>query len=256
MKYLNILLFGSIVMFLVACGGGGGGFSNSTTTVNPGTSQAIAIDKVKAYADDNALSNPIKQDYLDAGVVDVTQGNVNNINNVVASLASNDVDTTEKIQNIVDDLGDVIQFLDLLKWQNDDVEITITYDENNNRLTDRRDFASDNGSVFSGYWWYESEYSYNFDNKTATEIWEVNYGRNASENMYEYGENMYTYNEDGIILGVSGKFFGYDYGYTLHGIYTYDELGNIKTFAVEQSNGFSILQTYDSNGNLLKYEFE
>jgi len=106
MKKFKILLLTSIIMLFTACGGGGGSSSNTMTpSVNPETPQTIALDKIITYADDNTQSAPTIQDYVDAGVVGVTVENIDDVNNVVANLTAEDVDTTEKIQKIVDDLG-------------------------------------------------------------------------------------------------------------------------------------------------------
>ena len=72
--------------------------SDSTTTLS-------GLDKIKAYADDNTQPVPTIQDYEDAGVVGVTLENIDEINDVVASLTSIDVDTTEKVQAIVNEVN-------------------------------------------------------------------------------------------------------------------------------------------------------
>ncbi len=103
MKQLKIILLASMVILFTACGGGGSSPGGDTPpSTNP---QIIAIDKVKAYANDNTLPVPTVQDYTDAGVAGVTAENLDDVNTVVASLTPNDIDTTEKIQKIVDDLG-------------------------------------------------------------------------------------------------------------------------------------------------------
>jgi len=90
-----------MVVFFTACGGGGG----ETPTVISDNPQTIAMDKIKAYADNNTQSVPTIEDYVDAGVVGVTSDNIADVNEVVSGLTSSDVDTKEEIQKIVDDLG-------------------------------------------------------------------------------------------------------------------------------------------------------
>ena len=63
------------------------------------------LDIIKAYADDQANPIPTLQDYEDAGVLGVTLGNIENINETIASLTSIDVDTMEEVQAIVDDVN-------------------------------------------------------------------------------------------------------------------------------------------------------
>ena len=105
MKQFKMLLLASIILLFTACAGGGGSSSDSTVSVNPETPQTIAIDKIMAYANDNTQPAPTLLTYNTAGVVGVTSENVDDINNIVASLSPSDVDTTEEIQKIVDDLG-------------------------------------------------------------------------------------------------------------------------------------------------------
>ena len=104
MKQVKILLLASMAILFTACGGGGGS-SSDTATISVETPQITAIDKIKLYADDNTQPTPTIQDYVDAGVVGITAENINDVNSVVASLTANDVDTAEKIQKVVNDLG-------------------------------------------------------------------------------------------------------------------------------------------------------
>ncbi len=109
-------------MMFIGCGGGGsssdgtssttsssgGSSSDGTVPVNSETSQTIAINKIKAYANDSTQPTPTIQDYLDAGVTGVTAENILDINAVVEGLIEEDVDTQEEIQALADDLGVVI----------------------------------------------------------------------------------------------------------------------------------------------------
>lgn len=88
------------IVTLTACGGGSGGDSSSAET--PST---IATDKIMAYANDQTQPIPTVKDYTDAGVTGVTAENITDINDIVASLKKEDVDTKEEIQTIVEELG-------------------------------------------------------------------------------------------------------------------------------------------------------
>lgn len=100
MKHIKMLFLTSIVMLFTACGGGSS--SDPTTPLNP---QAEAISKIMVYADDDTQPAPTILTYTVAGVEGVTLENIDDVNSAVASLTASDVDTTEKIQKVVDDLG-------------------------------------------------------------------------------------------------------------------------------------------------------
>ncbi len=100
-RLITLLLVGIALLILTACGGGGGDSGSGTPSQTP---QEIAINKIKAYADDNTNSAPTLLTYKTADVVGVTLENIDDVNNVVASLIASDVDTTEEVQKIVDDL--------------------------------------------------------------------------------------------------------------------------------------------------------
>jgi len=61
-----------------------------------------ALEKIAAYAEDDTLPAPTVDDYDDAGVLGVTSMNIDEVNTLVASSASDAVDTTEEIQSVVD----------------------------------------------------------------------------------------------------------------------------------------------------------
>ncbi|MEK9765688.1 MAG: hypothetical protein VW274_04350, partial [Thalassolituus sp.] len=70
---------------------------NSRYSLNRG-----AASSVELYADDNSNPVPTVTDYSDLGVTGVTAGNLDDINAIVDSLEGSDVDTTAKVQAIVD----------------------------------------------------------------------------------------------------------------------------------------------------------
>ena len=74
-----------------------------TSTVTP---KEIAIDKIKAYADNQDNPVPTLQDYTNAEVTGVTEENIADVNSNIADKMASEVDTTEKIQAIVDSVID------------------------------------------------------------------------------------------------------------------------------------------------------
>ncbi len=101
MKQIKMLLLTSMVILFTACGGG----SSGGTTVTIDDPQLAAMSIIKAYANDSTNRTPTVLTYKAAGVTGVTDENIDEVNEVVASLTPSDVDTPEEIQKIVDDLG-------------------------------------------------------------------------------------------------------------------------------------------------------
>ena len=61
-----------------------------------------AIAKIAAYADSDSNPEPTVQDYMDAGLRDVTGDNLAAVNSAVAAVSGPDADTTTEIQALVD----------------------------------------------------------------------------------------------------------------------------------------------------------
>ncbi len=73
------------------------------------SSRQLALIKISDYAKSKGASSaPTIQDYADAGVVGVTGAKLSKINQLVSSLSESDVDTQEKISNLLDDKGIVV----------------------------------------------------------------------------------------------------------------------------------------------------
>lgn len=87
--YANAINMAPIISYLLS----------DTVTATP---QEIAIDKIKAYADNEANPVPTLQDYSDAGVTGVTADNIDDVNDLVASLTASEVDTLVEIQSVID----------------------------------------------------------------------------------------------------------------------------------------------------------
>lgn len=102
MNIYRILLVTSMVMFFSGCGGGGSAETPPVSSVNTETPQTIAIDKIKAYADDNTQPAPTVADYVNAGIIGVDADNLVNVNKAVDALTGIAVDTTPEIQAVVD----------------------------------------------------------------------------------------------------------------------------------------------------------
>lgn len=139
MKQLKMLLLSSLVMLFTACGGG-----SSTSTELPVDLQAEAISKITLYADDPTQPVPTVEDYADAGVEGVTLENIDDVNSVVASLTSSDVDTVEEIQQVVNDLG-----INILPTANAGVDKTVVI---NQAVTITGSGTDTDGTIVSYEW--------------------------------------------------------------------------------------------------------
>ena len=73
--------------------------------------QNDAIDKIADYAEDDETP-PTAEDYEAAGVEGVTTDKIDEMNEVVAGLTYEEVDTEEEIQDIADDLGITISSIE------------------------------------------------------------------------------------------------------------------------------------------------
>ncbi len=90
---IQTLILTLSLVFFTACGGGD-------------DTQNTAINKFIAYAQSNGSSEaPTLQDYIDAGVGGVTEENLAEINELVENLTRDEVDTTEEIQAIVNEIN-------------------------------------------------------------------------------------------------------------------------------------------------------
>ncbi|MFT4906176.1 MAG: outer membrane protein OmpA-like peptidoglycan-associated protein [Oleispira sp.] len=70
--------------------------------VNADLAMAAAIDKIEAYADNNANPVPTEADYSTAGVTDVTAANLAEVNMAIDAAVATEADTAIEIQAIVD----------------------------------------------------------------------------------------------------------------------------------------------------------
>jgi len=92
----KILILALSLLLFTACGEGSGG--------DDPTAKDVAIAHIIEYAE-NGGTPPTLQDYLDAGVTGVTEDNLDDINEVVENLTEEEVDTTQEIQALADELG-------------------------------------------------------------------------------------------------------------------------------------------------------
>ncbi len=99
-KQFKHFFMASAVVMLTACGGG-------TSTDTELTAKELAFQKIETYAENGQIA-PSLQDYIDVGVVGITVDNLADINEVVETLIADDVDTTEEIQALADELGVVL----------------------------------------------------------------------------------------------------------------------------------------------------
>jgi hypothetical protein len=79
-----------------------------------------ALEKISKYAKSGGTTlTPSMQDYIDAGVVGVTSEKLTEVNQTIASLDEEDVDTQAEVQNILDNLNIVIPDFDADGINND-----------------------------------------------------------------------------------------------------------------------------------------
>jgi poly(beta-D-mannuronate) lyase len=98
------------VLLLTACGGTDNADEQSlecqTTNCEADNSQQQALNKISQYAKINgALVAPNLQDYRNAGVVGVTNENLTNVNQAIAALSENEVDTYRELQTVLENMG-------------------------------------------------------------------------------------------------------------------------------------------------------
>lgn len=97
-SFLRVGVFIFLLSFLTACGGGG----SSTGT---STAKEKAIQKIMDYSQNQNKSAPSLQDYTDAGVTGVTSATLEALNNLVAELTADEVDTTAELDALTSQLG-------------------------------------------------------------------------------------------------------------------------------------------------------
>ncbi len=98
------------IFVLTACGGDKTNQNDNPKPSNePVTntldSKQLAIEKISAYAASKGSSSiPSINDYKKAGVVGVTVSNIVQVNNIIAGLEKNDVDTSAEIKSVIANL--------------------------------------------------------------------------------------------------------------------------------------------------------
>jgi len=97
-KTRRLLCLTAISFILTACGG-----ADSTDS----TLQRSAVNKISHYAQDSSNPVPSKEDYLNAGVTNVTVVNIDELNALVAEAEAKDVDTIEELNNLTRTLMDL-----------------------------------------------------------------------------------------------------------------------------------------------------
>lgn len=74
----------------------------------------LAIDVISTYADDNTQTTPTVQDYINAGVDSIDDMNLAAVNAAVDTLDSTGVDTTAKIQTVIDSVNALASVTDTI----------------------------------------------------------------------------------------------------------------------------------------------
>jgi len=98
-KTIAILTITSALIF-----SGCGGSNNQNTSTNTDIQQN-AISHIYTYADDQNITPPTVEDYINAGITGVTEENLEEVNSVIAEHTKDEVDTQEEIQAIVNQIN-------------------------------------------------------------------------------------------------------------------------------------------------------
>ncbi len=97
LKLLKLLVLPFSLAFLVSCGGAG---SKDDTSKKSDTAQKI----IELYAQ-NGNNPPTVEDYTNAGITGINSENLKAINTIVESLKTEDVDTKQELQTLVNQLN-------------------------------------------------------------------------------------------------------------------------------------------------------
>ncbi len=117
--FRNVLLFIVILFAFTACGGGSS--SSGTDTEK----QEIAIKKISDYASDwQSHAQPTQDDYIAAGVENISAIDVDDLNAIVRDSEAEEVDTVEELNTLVRTLMDTIEPVITLNG-NSSISITI-----------------------------------------------------------------------------------------------------------------------------------
>jgi len=117
-KFRNILLLTGLVFALTACGG------SSSTGVDT-EKQEIAIKKITDYASDShSNARPTKEDYINAGVENLSVIDVEELSNKISKLKAEDVDTLAELNALAKSLIDTTAPVITLKGKRD---INVTF---------------------------------------------------------------------------------------------------------------------------------
>ena len=92
--------------------------TNDPNDYNPNipSKATLALNKIKAYASSNGTSTiPSVQDYVDVGVTGITPSNLVTMNQLVANLTQNNVDTQSKLQVLANNVSQNKHWRDTLE---------------------------------------------------------------------------------------------------------------------------------------------
>ncbi len=101
LKLIQWIIVSMSVVMLSACGGGSSGGSTPVAPPTAEEIQAEAIETISNYEEGGEA--PTLEDYANAGVTDVNEGNIDSINEAI--LVGDGTDTQEDIQDVADVAG-------------------------------------------------------------------------------------------------------------------------------------------------------
>jgi hypothetical protein len=136
-KYIKFIL---LIFFLAACGGGAGGDQNPSPEINENQNRLYIITD---FAEKGTRA-PTVDDYKNLGINGVTPDNINQINDYLKNLHKSQIDTKEKIQQIVNNFNTITP--DKHEDKTDSVKPTITLIDANPLYLNQFDTFKDPGA--------------------------------------------------------------------------------------------------------------
>ncbi len=93
-KFSKLLLLTIVLLMLTACGS-----VESTAAIDLDV-EKVAVEKISSYAEDDSNPEPIKEDYINAGVENISAVDIDELNALVAASEATDVDSLDELNSL------------------------------------------------------------------------------------------------------------------------------------------------------------